>query len=634
MIRNDLSHEYRRLGEHFLEADNFLNAADCATKAILLDQQSAKARDLLARVASCLAETPGEESRQTDSVSHLEGRRDKLNRFLATDPGLSILLRHGIPPRPDSSHNGSILAPGSESKTSVDLKRRLDHLLNRMKKERKDAHIKIIGRLQNLADRLSNGIIETKAQEGPSEYDGFFELSLEHELHNLANDFYKIDDFQTSEELYSLALELKSDLPETYFNRALSFTRMKKYRQAREDLNKVISMNPKLAEAYYTRGLVYEHELDYDHAIADYDKALEIDPDYGKAENQKSVAQQKRREKKSAGGVQRKSSDSSDDECIKSFAPYVEKPECTFEDVAAREEIKEELKAVVACINGHEAFTSWGSPPPRGVILYGPPGTGKTLLARAVAGEAKCPFLVIPSTAFLNMYYGNTTANIRRLFDEVKSYPRCLVFFDEFDILGSKRTNMDGTSGDDCHNRTVGCLLSQMDGFKKNGNLVIMAATNRLGNIDEGFLRPGRFNCAIEVSAPNKRELTEIFHIHLRQAEMHAQRLDLFVPDLQQALQSNRQHWLQGVSKPGAQDASGIIRLATYASEYGLTGADVTEAIRLTLKERTMNEILGKGDTGPISSEDLMRHLKRYERNKSRLRAATDKNSGTTLMFN
>ncbi len=131
-------------------------------------------------------------------------------------------------------------------------------------------------------------------QEDSFDFDDFGELSLEHEYHNLANDYYKISEFDKAIEHYNKALELKPDLLETYFNRALAYTRKSMYDRALEDMSKVIALNPQLAEAYYTRGLIYEYKQEYDLAILDYDVALEIDPDYAKAEEQRRVVESKK----------------------------------------------------------------------------------------------------------------------------------------------------------------------------------------------------------------------------------------------------------------------------------------------------------------------------------------------------
>ena len=133
---------------------------------------------------------------------------------------------------------------------------------------------------------------ETKS--GAGSYDDCGELSLEHEYHNLANDYYKIGEFDKAIEHYNKALELRPDLQETYFNRGLAFTRKSMYDRAMEDLNKVIELNPNLAEAYYTRGLIHEYKLEYDLSILDYNKALEVDPGYSKAETQRQVALDKK----------------------------------------------------------------------------------------------------------------------------------------------------------------------------------------------------------------------------------------------------------------------------------------------------------------------------------------------------
>ncbi len=182
-------------------------------------------------------------------------------------------------------------------------------------------------------------------------YDDYGELSLEHEYHNLANDYYKIGEFDKAIEHYNKALELRPDLLETYFNRGLAYTRKGLYDKAMEDLNKVIELNPNLAEAFYTRGLVHEYKLEYDLAILDYNKALEVDPKYSKAETQRQVAYNKKASLAAGGGAgaygggpppTTPGAPGGQGDGLTKFQ-IMEKPKMRFKDVAGLDKVKNKI---------------------------------------------------------------------------------------------------------------------------------------------------------------------------------------------------------------------------------------------------------------------------------------------------
>ena len=135
---------------------------------------------------------------------------------------------------------------------------------------------------------------------------------------------------------------------------------------------------------------------------------------------------------------------------------------------------------------------------PRGVLLYGPPGTGKTLLAKAVAGEAGVSFLYMSGSEFIEMYVGVGAKRVRDLFDKARKKAPCIVFIDEIDAIGSKRTGQENSED----RKTINALLTEMDGFKESDNIIVIGATNRVDDLDSALLRPGRFTDKFCVPLP------------------------------------------------------------------------------------------------------------------------------------
>lgn len=183
----------------------------------------------------------------------------------------------------------------------------------------------------------------------------------------------------------------------------------------------------------------------------------------------------------------------------------------TFKDVAGLEEVKEDLKNIVDLIKNPDNYVKAGAKLPKGVLLYGPPGTGKTLLAKAVAGEAGVSFLAVSGSDFDEKYVGVGAQRVRSLFEWARKNTPCILFIDEIDALGQSR-NMERNN-----RQTVNALLSEMDGFSQGSGIMVMAATNRLEDLDHALIRPGRFDCRFAVPLPaTSEERKEIIQIHSR----------------------------------------------------------------------------------------------------------------------
>ncbi|GFZ75275.1 ATP-dependent zinc metalloprotease FtsH [Hydrangea phyllody phytoplasma] len=187
----------------------------------------------------------------------------------------------------------------------------------------------------------------------------------------------------------------------------------------------------------------------------------------------------------------------------------------TFKDVAGNEEEKEELKELIDFLQQPQKYEKMGAQIPKGVLLSGPPGTGKTLLAKALAGEAGVPFYAVSGSEFVEMYVGVGASRIRELFKEAKQNTPCVLFIDEIDVLGGKRSNSD-SGGSQEKDQTLNQLLTEMDGFTKSLGVIVIAATNRVDVLDDALLRPGRFDRQFNVGLPDIKARQAILKVHAR----------------------------------------------------------------------------------------------------------------------
>ncbi|MNF35295.1 ATP-dependent zinc metalloprotease FtsH [compost metagenome] len=187
----------------------------------------------------------------------------------------------------------------------------------------------------------------------------------------------------------------------------------------------------------------------------------------------------------------------------------------TFKDVAGLEGAKEEIQEIVEFLKNPEKYTNLGGKIPKGALLVGPPGTGKTLLAKAVAGEAQVPFFSLSGSDFVEMFVGVGASRVRDLFKQAKEKSPSIIFIDEIDAVGRARGKSNMSGGNDERENTLNQLLTEMDGFGTNSNVIVLAATNRADVLDKALMRAGRFDRQIFVDLPDIRERAEIFKVHL-----------------------------------------------------------------------------------------------------------------------
>lgn len=186
----------------------------------------------------------------------------------------------------------------------------------------------------------------------------------------------------------------------------------------------------------------------------------------------------------------------------------------TFADVAGLDEEKNELIEIVDFLKEPKKFHEMGAKIPRGILLCGKPGTGKTLIAKAIAGEAGVPFISMSGSEFIEMFAGLGASRVRKLFEKAKKIAPCIIFIDEIDAIGSRRTSSSGAESE--NNQTLNQLLVEMDGFDTNETVIVLAATNRPEMLDKALLRPGRFDRRITIAAPDAKGREAILKIHAK----------------------------------------------------------------------------------------------------------------------
>ena len=191
------------------------------------------------------------------------------------------------------------------------------------------------------------------------------------------------------------------------------------------------------------------------------------------------------------------------------------KSKITFDDVAGLDEEKHEMMEIVDFLKNPKRFYEMGAKIPRGVLLCGQPGTGKTLIAKAIAGQAKVPFISMSGSEFIEMFAGLGASRVRKLFEKAKKISPCIIFIDEIDAIGARRSS--GSGAETENNQTLNQLLVEMDGFDTEETIIVLAATNRPEMLDKALLRPGRFDRRINIAIPDLRGREAILKIHAKE---------------------------------------------------------------------------------------------------------------------
>ena len=190
-----------------------------------------------------------------------------------------------------------------------------------------------------------------------------------------------------------------------------------------------------------------------------------------------------------------------------------------FADVAGEDEAKENLQEIVNYLHDPSKYKEIGASMPKGILLVGPPGTGKTMLAKAVAGESNVPFFSISGSEFVEMFVGMGASKVRELFNQAKEKAPCIVFIDEIDAIGQKRSG-GAYGGNDEREQTLNQLLTEMDGFESNNGVIILASTNRPESLDPALTRPGRFDRRVPVELPDLKGREAILRVHAKKVKL------------------------------------------------------------------------------------------------------------------
>ena len=239
-----------------------------------------------------------------------------------------------------------------------------------------------------------------------------------------------------------------------------------------------------------------------------------------------------------------------------------------FDDVAGLDEEKHELVEIVDFLKKPEEFHKMGAKVPRGVLLCGKPGTGKTLIAKAIAGEANVPFISMSGSEFIEMFAGLGASRVRKLFEKARKMSPCIIFIDEIDAIGARRTSNSGAESE--NNQTLNQLLVEMDGFESEENIIVLAATNRPEMLDKALLRPGRFDRQIMIAAPDQRGREEILKIHSKDKK--------FAEDVSLKTISEDTAGFTGAELANVLNEAAII--ATIKKHKAITNQDLDEAVK------------------------------------------------------
>ncbi len=244
------------------------------------------------------------------------------------------------------------------------------------------------------------------------------------------------------------------------------------------------------------------------------------------------------------------------------------KTKITFDDIAGLDEEKEELKELVDFLKEPKRFSDMGAKIPKGVLLYGKPGTGKTLIAKAIAGEADVPFISMSGSEFIEMFAGLGASRVRKLFDRARKLSPCIVFIDEIDAIGSRRTSNSGAETE--NNQTLNQLLVEMDGFSSEETIIVLAATNRPEMLDKALLRPGRFDRQVTIPAPDLRGREAILKIHAKDKKLAE---DVSLHEIAEDTAG-----FTGAELANILNEAAII--ATRKQHDGITNSDLDEAVK------------------------------------------------------
>ena len=269
----------------------------------------------------------------------------------------------------------------------------------------------------------------------------------------------------------------------------------------------------------------------------------------------------------------------------KIYDAETQKTRTKFDDVAGLDEEKQEMIEIVDFLKNPKKFQDMGAKVPRGVLLCGNPGTGKTLIAKAIAGEANVPFISMSGSEFIEMFAGLGASRVRKLFEKARKVAPCIVFIDEIDAIGSRRTSGSGAESE--NNQTLNQLLVEMDGFDTEETIIVLAATNRPEMLDSALLRPGRFDRQITVGLPDLNGREEILKIHSKEKK--------FANDVNLRSIAEDTAGFTGAELANILNEAAII--ATIRKRESITNKDIEDALKkITVGLEKHNRVISEKD--------------------------------------
>ena len=269
----------------------------------------------------------------------------------------------------------------------------------------------------------------------------------------------------------------------------------------------------------------------------------------------------------------------------KVYDSETQKTRTKFDDVAGLDEEKQEMIEIVNFLKTPKKFTEMGAKVPRGVLLCGNPGTGKTLIAKAIAGEANVPFISMSGSEFIEMFAGLGASRVRKLFEKARKVAPCIVFIDEIDAIGSRRTSSSGAETE--NNQTLNQLLVEMDGFDTEESIIVLAATNRPEMLDKALLRPGRFDRQITVGLPDLNGREAILKIHAKGKK--------FAPDVNLRNIAEDTAGFSGAELANILNEAAII--ATIRERDNISNKDIEDALKkVTVGLEKHNRVISEKD--------------------------------------
>lgn len=323
------------------------------------------------------------------------------------------------------------------------------------------------------------------------------------EFYDEGGKLFEENKFDDAIERYTKAIEKDPDYASAYFNRALAFAILNKYENATKDANKVLSLEPDSCDAPYVMGIISEYKQDYTGAAEWYEKSLKANPNYEQAKARLGALKERTgspgKQREAAPGVKSETKTVVEEGQIKQVRWFTS--DMTFKDVVGMKAQKEIIHDnIMLAITKPDLLRAYGKKLGMGALFYGPPGCGKTHLVRAIAGETKSKFIVANINEIVDMYAGNTEKNMHAIFEQARKNAPCVIFFDEVDALGTKRTGEQQST----MRMAVNQFLQELDGVEKNPEgIFVITATNQPWDVDPALKRAGRLGESIYVPPPD-----------------------------------------------------------------------------------------------------------------------------------